>query len=106
MQCLLKIKELTGHSQSHTVVLPGHGLSLSKLDDPATPKITISLPDPYVDALDSIANQAKCSRTEIIRRAIRQHIEDSEDLSVSAERLQDPGDPALPWDRIKNDLLE
>ena len=69
------------------------------------PKITVSLPRPYVDALDSIANQAQCSRAEIIRRAIGQHVEDFEDLSVAEKRLQDPNDPVLPWDKVKNSTL-
>lgn len=67
-------------------------------------KITISLPDPYVDALDSIANQAQCSRSEVIRQAIRQYLEDDEDLAVATARLQDSSDPTLSWDKVKENL--
>lgn len=70
------------------------------------PKITVSLPEAYVDALDSAANHARCSRTEIIHRAIEQHIEDFEDLSSCAERLRDSGDPVLPWEKAKDGLLD
>lgn len=68
------------------------------------PKITISLPDSYIDALDSIANQAQCSRSEVIRQAIRQHFEDDEDLAVVSARLQDSSDSTLPWDKVKAGL--
>ena len=85
---------------------PGPGPSPGKLDESAMPKITISLPDSYADALASVANQARCDRAEIIRRAIGRYIEDFEDLSAADERLQDPDDPALPWDEVRNELLE
>lgn len=69
-------------------------------------KVTISLPDACVDVLDSVAKQTGCSRTEVIHRAIEQHIEDFEDLSSCAERLRDSGDPVLPWEKAKDGLLD
>lgn len=35
----------------------GHGPNPSELGESAMPKVTISLPSPYVGVLDSIANQ-------------------------------------------------
>ncbi len=81
---------------------PESGPGSGKPDEPAMLKITFSLPDSHIDALDSIANQAQCSRAEIIRRAIGHHIEDFEDLSVAEKRLQDPNDPVLSWDKVKH----
>lgn len=69
------------------------------------PKITVSLPEACVDALDSAANHARCSRAEIIHRAIEHYLEDFEDLSSCAERLRDSGDSALPWEKVKDGLL-
>lgn len=69
-------------------------------------KITVSLPEAYVDTLDSVANQARCSRAEIIRQAIQLHIEDIEDLSLCAERLCDSSDLVLPWKEIKDGLSD
>ena len=85
---------------------PGPDPSLGKPDEPTMLKITFSLPDSHIDALDSIANEARCSRAEIIRRAIGRHIEDFEDLSVAEKRLQDPNDPVLSWDQAKHGFLE
>ena len=80
--------------------------NLGKLDEPTMLKITFSLPDSHIDALDSMASQAQCSRAEIIRRAIGQHIEGFEDLSVAEKRLQDPNDPVLPWGKAKHGFLK
>lgn len=67
------------------------------------PKITISLPDAYVDMLDLVADRARCSQAEIIRQAIQLHIED---LSLCAERLYDSSDLVLPWEKIKDGLSD
>ena len=69
-------------------------------------QVTARLPDPLVDALDVAATQQKRSRAEIIRRAIEHYLEDYEDLSLSIERLRDPSDPVLDWDKVKNELLD
>lgn len=69
------------------------------------PQISARLPDPLVSALDAAANQQKRSRAEIIRQAIEHYLEDYEDLSISIERLRDPNDPVLDWEKVKNELL-
>lgn len=69
-------------------------------------QITARLPDPLVDALDAAAAQLKRSRAEIIRRAIENYLENFEDLVISIERLRDPSDPVLDWDKVKNGLLD
>ena len=68
-------------------------------------QISARLPDPLVSALDAAANQQKRSRAEIIRQAIEHYLEDYEDLSISIERLRDPNDPVLDWEKVKNELL-
>ena len=68
-------------------------------------QVTARLPDPLVTALDVAATQLKRSRAEIIRQAIEHYLEDFEDLSISIERLRDPNDPVLDWDKVKNELL-
>ena len=69
-------------------------------------QVTARLPDPLVNALDVVATQQKRSRAEIIRQAIEHYLEDYEDLSVSIERLRDPSDPVLDWDKVKHELLD
>lgn len=68
-------------------------------------QVTARLPDPLVDALDAAATQQKRSRAEIIRQAIEHYLENYEDLSISIERLRDPNDPVLDWEKVKNELL-
>ena len=69
-------------------------------------QITARLPDTVVDALDAVAGRLKRSRAEIIRQAIERYLEDFDDLSVALERLRDPGDPVLDWDRVRRELLD
>ena len=38
---------------------------------------------------------------EIIRQAIEHYLENYEDLSISIERLRDPNDPVLDWEKVK-----
>ena len=58
-------------------------------------------PDHSWNASDKAARLLRCSRAEIIRRAVGSHLEDFDDLTVAAERLRDPGDPVLDWDHVK-----
>ncbi len=69
-------------------------------------QITARLPDAVVDALDAAASRLKRSRAEIVRQAVERYLEDFDDLSVAIERLQDPNDPVLDWDRVRRDLLD
>ena len=69
-------------------------------------QITARLPDAVVEALDAAASRLKRSRAEIVRQAIERYLEDFDDLSVAAERLQDPSDPVLDWDQVRRELLD
>ena len=69
-------------------------------------QITARLPDAVVEALDAAASRLKRSRAEIVRQAVERYLEDFDDLSVAIERLQDPNDPVLDWDRVRRDLLD
>ena len=68
-------------------------------------QVTARLPDPIVDALDTAANQLRRSRAEVIRLAIQHYLEDFDDLSVAIDRLHDPSDVELDWDRVRRELL-
>lgn len=69
-------------------------------------QITARLPDTVVDALDAAASQLKRSRAELVRQAVERYLEDFDDLSVAIERLRDPNDPVLDWDRVRRELLD
>jgi len=58
-----------------------------------------------IKTLDATAKKMGRPRTEIIRRAIEQYLEDYADLSDAMERLRDPSDPVLDWESVKRELL-
>ena len=68
-------------------------------------QITARVPDELVEALDAAAERLKRSRADIIRQALERYLEDYEDLEVALERLRDPADPVLDWDRVRRELL-
>ena len=68
-------------------------------------QITAPLPDTLVEALDVAAMHLKRSRAEIVREALERYLEDFDDLTISLERLRDPTDPDLDWNRVKPELL-
>ena len=69
-------------------------------------QVTARLPDPMVEALDSAARQLRRSRADVIRLAVERYLEDFDDLSVAIDRLRDPGDPVLDWDRVRRELAD
>ena len=69
-------------------------------------QITARLPDEVVDALDAAASRLRRSRAEIVRQAIERYLEDFDDLSAAVERLRDPSDPVLDWDRVRREILD
>ncbi len=69
-------------------------------------QITARLPDTVVEALDAAASRLKRSRAEIVRQAVERYLEDFDDLSVAVDRLRDPNDPVLDWDRVRRELLD
>ena len=68
-------------------------------------QITARLPDTVVEALDAAAKALHRSRADIVRQAVERYLEDFDDLSVALERLRDPADPVLDWDRVRDELL-
>ena len=68
-------------------------------------QITARVPDELVSALDAAAASLKRSRAEIVRQALERYLEDFDDLDVALERLRDPADPVLDWDRVRHELL-
>ena len=68
-------------------------------------QITARLPDTVVAALDAAAKASHGSRADIVRQAVERYLEDFDDLSVALERLRDPADPVLDWDRVRDELL-
>lgn len=68
-------------------------------------QITARVPDELVEALDAAAADLKRSRAELVRQALERYLEDFDDLTVAVERLRDPTDPVLDWDRVRHDLL-
>ena len=68
-------------------------------------QITVRVPDEIVDALDRAAQALHRSRTDIIQQAIETYIEDFDDLSIAIERLCDPVDENIDWQKARRALL-
>jgi len=68
-------------------------------------QITARIPDELVSELDRAAAQLRRSRAEIIRQALEHYLEDFQDLSLAAQRLQDPSDPVLDWDEVRDAMV-
>ncbi len=68
--------------------------------------IAARLPDGLVEALDAAAARLERGRAEIVREAVERYIEDLDDLSAAAERLGDPDDPELDWNRVRRELFD
>ena len=68
-------------------------------------QITARVPDELLEALDAAAERLKRSRADIVRQALERYLEDYDDLEVALERLRDPADPVLDWDRVRHELL-
>ncbi len=69
-------------------------------------QITARVPDSLVEALDAAAAELKRSRAALVRQALERYLEDYDDLSVAIDRLRDPSDPVLDWDKVKHELLD
>ncbi len=69
-------------------------------------QITARVTDEMLQALDAAATQLKRSRADVVRQALEQYIEDFDDLTIALERVQDPTDPVLDWDKVKRALLD
>lgn len=68
-------------------------------------QITARLPDGLVDEIDKAARQLNSSRTEFVRKAIEQYLEDLEDLRLGLESLQDSEEPVHDWEDLRRELL-
>lgn len=81
-------------------------MTSTEMEIPMPQQVTARLPDPLVDALDSAARQLRRSRADVIRQAVERYLQDFDDLSIAIQRLRDPGDPVLDWDRVRRELLD
>ena len=67
-------------------------------------RITVRVPDTLIEALNAAAMELKRSRADIVRQALERYLEDFDDLAAGLERMRDPADPDLDWDRVKAEL--
>ena len=81
-------------------------MTSDEMEIPMPQQVTARLPAPLVDALDSAARQLRRSRADVIRQAVERYLQDFDDLSIAIQRLRDPGDPVLDWDRVRRELLD
>jgi transposase len=68
-------------------------------------QVSARLSDDLVEGIDAAARAMHRSRADIIRLAIEYYLDDTEDLRLAMDRLKDPADPVLDWNKVKRDLL-
>ncbi|MBI3344820.1 MAG: ribbon-helix-helix protein, CopG family [Gammaproteobacteria bacterium] len=68
-------------------------------------QITAKLPPDMSKSLDSAARRLKRSRADVIRQAIEYYLDDVEDLERAMDRLRDPADPVLDWEKVRRELV-
>jgi transposase len=68
-------------------------------------QVSARLSDDLVKGIDEAARRMHRSRADVIRLAIEYYLDDTEDLRLAMDRLKDPADPVLDWNKVKRDLL-
>ncbi|MCY3811718.1 MAG: ribbon-helix-helix domain-containing protein [Gammaproteobacteria bacterium] len=69
-------------------------------------RVTVRLPDIFLERLNAAVAKLDRSRAEIIRHAIERYLDDFDDHSIAVDRLADPNDPVLDWDEVKREHLD
>lgn len=69
-------------------------------------QISARLPDSLVEQLDKTARKRRCSRTDVVRQALEHYLDDFDGASVAIDRLLEPNDPVLDWDRVRLEILK
>lgn len=68
-------------------------------------QVTAKLPPGMSKSLDTAARRLKRSRADVIRQAIEYYLDDVEDLERAMDRLRDPADPVLDWEKVRRELV-
>ena len=69
-------------------------------------EISVWVPDSLLEALDRAAAELDTTRADLIRQALQRYVEDVQDLNLAVERLQDPADSTMDWQKVRNALLD
>ena len=69
-----------------------------------TTAISIRLPKPLADQLETIAKETERPRSFIIQKALEYYIEDYADLQVALDRLHDKTDPVISGKDLRKSL--
>ena len=68
-------------------------------------QISARLPNTLVDNLDNAARELRRSRADVVRLAIEHYLDDFDDLAIAIDRICDPNDSVLDWDKVRGDFL-
>ncbi len=69
-------------------------------------KITATVPDSLLEALDAVATELEISRSTLVRQALHRYLDDYGDLNVAIERLRDSSDRTMNWHEVRKALLD
>lgn len=81
-------------------------MTSSKFPNTMSQQTSARAPTQLVEELDKTAKDFQRNRADIVCLATERDLEDFDDFSVAIERIRDPNDKVLDWDRVRRELLD
>ena len=66
--------------------------------------ISIRLPDNIADELDHISKETERSKSFHIQKAVEMYLSERADFQIAFDRLNNPTDPVISLDEMRNNL--
>ncbi len=66
--------------------------------------LSVRLPENLANALDQIAKETERPKSFHIQKALEMYFEERADLQIALDRLNDPADPVLSLDQIRDEI--
>lgn len=64
--------------------------------------LSVRLPEKLANALDKVSKETECPKSFHIQKALEMYFEEHADLQIALDRLNDPTDPIITFDRPGN----
>ncbi len=66
--------------------------------------LSVRLPEKLANALDRVSKETERSKSFHIQKALEMYLEERADLQIALDRLNDPTDPIITSDTMKDQL--
>ncbi len=66
--------------------------------------LSVRLPEKLADALDQISKETERSKSFHIQKALEMYLEERADLQIALDRLNDPTDPIITLDEMREQV--